>query len=176
MTRRRGMLLAVLVTMLSLGDFTLSAQGQRFSAALQPEQEVPVVSSGAQGTITLDIDDGAQQIAYELSYSGLQAPVAQGHIHIAQPGVNGGIVLWLCEATVPSPVPTTPTCPQAGSVSGVLTAADVVATGAAQQIAAGEFAEVVALIRKGLAYANVHTAVSPGGEIRGQLQRGFGHQ
>jgi CHRD domain len=46
---------------------------------------------------------------------------------------------------------------------------------AGQQIAAGEFAEVVALIRKGLAYANVHTAASGGGEIRGQIRPGAGH-
>jgi len=185
MMRTRGLtLLAVLVTVVSLVSLAGTAaadqsHGGRVSAALESEQEVPAVSSSARGSIRLDIDDQAEQIEYELSYSGLQADVAQAHIHIAQPGVNGGIVLWLCEGTSQSPLETTPTCPQEGSVSGVLTAADVVAIGApnaGQQIAAGEFAEVVALIRKGLAYANVHTAASPGGEIRGQLHRGFGHR
>ncbi len=181
MTRTRELTaLAVLVTLVFLGNLAAAdqRQGGRFSATLESEQEVPAVSSRARGTIRLDIDDQAQQIEYELSYSGLQAEVAQGHIHFAQPGVNGGIVLWLCEGTTQSPIETTPTCPQEGSVSGVLTAADVVAIGGAnagQQVAAGEFAEVMALIRKGLAYANVHTAASPGGEIRGQIRRGFGH-
>jgi hypothetical protein len=139
---------------------------------------VPAVSSRARGRITLDIDEHVQEIEYELSYSGLQTTVAQAHIHFGQPGVNGGIVLWLCQGTSPSPIATTPACPQNGTVSGVLRPADVVAiTGGnvGQQISAGEFAEVVALIRKGLAYANVHTAASGGGEIRGQIRRGFGH-
>jgi hypothetical protein len=82
--------------------------GGRFSAVLRPEQEVPVVSSQARGSIKLNIDEDAQQIAFELSYSGLLTPVAQAHIHIAQKGVNGGIVLWLCEGTAASPIATTP--------------------------------------------------------------------
>lgn len=53
----------------------------------------------------------------------------------------------------------------------------VVVDEAAQGIAPGEFAEVVAAIRNGVAYANVHSAKFAGGEIRGQLRRsgGFGH-
>jgi CHRD domain len=167
---------AVMAAML-LGGLGASAAGDggRFSAPLRPEQEVPVVSSDARGRITLDIDEDEQTIAYELSYSGLVTTVTQAHIHIAQRRVNGGIVLWLCQGTATSPLASTPACPQEGTVSGVLRPADVVAIGGAnagQQISAGEFDEVVDLIRKGLAYANVHTEASPGGEIRGQLQGG----
>jgi hypothetical protein len=39
-----------------------------------------------------------------------------------------------------------------------------------QQLAAGELAEVIAAMRAGAAYANVHTNLSPGGEIRGQIR------
>jgi hypothetical protein len=46
---------------------------------------------------------------------------------------------------------------------------DVIAIGT-QGIAAQEFDEFVAAIRAGLAYANIHTVQSPGGEIRGQLK------
>lgn len=178
---RRLATLAMLVAAMMFGELGASAQrhGSRFVAALESEQEVPVVSSRARGFVTLDIDEHVQEIEYELSFSGLLTDVAQAHIHIAQPGVNGGIVLWLCEGTTASPLESTPACPAQGEkLSGVLTAADVVAIGGAnagQQIAAGEFAEVVALIRQGFAYANVHSAASPGGEIRGQLRRRFGH-
>jgi len=40
---------------------------------------------------------------------------------------------------------------------------------AAQGIAAGEFAELLAAIRNGSVYANIHTAAAPAGEIRGQV-------
>ena len=40
---------------------------------------------------------------------------------------------------------------------------------APQQLTAGDLAEVIRAIRAGAAYANVHTDLSPGGEIRGQI-------
>jgi hypothetical protein len=66
----------------------------------------------------------------------------------------------------------TPFCPQSGTVSGQITAASVITAGtASQQIVAGELDEVIAAIRAGAAYANVHaTPLNPGGEIRGQIR------
>jgi len=183
MAMRGVMRLSLGVAMsLCLGSAMLLAQsigGRWFSSALSPDSEVPSVSSGASGSIVVDVDEDGGEIRYTLSFTGLSSAVAQAHIHMAQESVNGGIMLWLCEGTSVSPLASTPTCPQDGSVSGVLTPADVVAIGGAnagQQIAAGEFVEAVAAIRKGLAYANVHTANSPGGEIRGQLRQGGGHR
>jgi hypothetical protein len=132
------------------------------------------VSSVASGKFKAKIDDKAQQIEYTLQYQDLEGTVTQAHIHFGQAGVNGGIVVWLCEtATNPSPVATTPTCPTTNpaTVSGTLKASDVVAS-ASQGIAAGEFGEVVKAIRAGRAYANVHSTKFPGGEIRAQLDRG----
>jgi hypothetical protein len=92
--------------------------------------------------------------------------VRQAHIHVAQRSVNGAIVLWLCgTATNPGPGGTQ-VCPQSGTVVGTLTAANLQVS-VTQQVA--EFADVIAAIRAGAAYANVHTDVSPGGEIRGQV-------
>lgn len=143
----------------------------RFAARLQPVQEVPAVSSVATGRIVVTIDEGAQTISYELEFAELEAPVAQAHIHTAQPGANGGIMVWLCgTAALPGPAGT-PICPAiGGTLTGVLTPLQVVGP-AAQGIAAGEFAEVVAAIRAGVAYTNVHSTKFPGGEIRGQLYR-----
>ena len=99
--------------------------------------------------------------------------MAQSHIHIARKSVNGGIVLWLCQGTAkptdPAIAALTPPCPQEGTVTGVLTSANVTPV-ATQQIAAKELNEIITLIRAGAAYANVHTAPSPGGEIRGQIR------
>ena len=131
-------------------------------------EEVPVVVTGASGTLELDINDTAPSIAYELTYEGLEGAVTQAHIHIGQKNVNGGITLWLCTVTLPAPAGT-PQCPASGvPVSGTLTPANMVAI-PAQGIPAGAFADVLRAIRAGKAYANVHTSTSPGGEIRGQL-------
>jgi hypothetical protein len=86
--------------------------------------------------------------------------------------VTGSIVLFLCQtAANPDPTGLAPQCPQEGTVSGTITAANViVGNTASQQLAAGDLAAVVAAIRAGAAYANVHTTPSPGGEIRSQIR------
>ncbi len=65
----------------------------------------------------------------------------------------------------------TPVCPQTGKVTGTITAANVIGP-AGQGIAAGEFAEALRAVRKGVAYANVHSSKYPAGEIRGQIDGG----
>jgi hypothetical protein len=59
-------------------------------------------------------------------------------------------------------------------VTGTLTEADVIAQTANGIAGPADFAEVVALIRGGHTYANVHTAVIGAGEIRSQI--GNGHR
>jgi hypothetical protein len=62
-------------------------------------------------------------------------------------------------------------CPDATSASfkGRVTAANVVGP-AAQDIAPGNLAAILKMMRAGFAYANMHTAKHPSGEIRGQLK------
>jgi hypothetical protein len=165
-------------TLAVLGAFaTFSASAdETLHAKLTGYQEVPSVSTPASGELKASIDRDEKGITYELSYSGLVGTVQQSHIHFAQPAVNGSIVIWLCQtATTPAPAAVaglTPFCPQSGTVTGTITAANVIAaTTASQQIAAGELAEVIAAIRAGVTYANVHaTPLNPGGEIRGQIR------
>jgi len=140
------------------------------AARLSGYQEVPSISTVASGRFKASIDDQSGSIHYELSYSGLEAEVRQAHIHFGQRSVNGGISVFLCQTTFnPDPTGLAPTCPQSGTVTGVLTLNNVIGP-AGQGIAATEFAELVAAIRAGVAYANVHSTKFPGGEIRGQLR------
>ena len=146
-----------------------------FVIRLRSFEEVPAVSSVANGRFRARIDEAAGTITYELSYAGLQGDIRQSHIHFGQRGVNGGISVFLCQtATNPDPTGGAPTCSASpATVTGTLTAANIIGpTG--QGIAATEFAELVRAIRAGVAYVNVHTSVFPGGEIRGQA-RGSGH-
>ena len=149
-------------------------------ARLSGYEEVPSVSSKGNGIFRARIDRQTHEVDYEFAYEGLQGTVLQAHIHIGQRGVNGGITVWLCQsATNPAPpavAATTPVCTSpAGSFAGRITAASVIGPGGAQQLGAGELEELVAALRAGVAYANVHTNISPGGEIRGQVHGGHRH-
>jgi hypothetical protein len=130
------------------------------------------ISSPATGSFEATIDDAAQEIRFRLSYSGLEGDVRMAHIHFGQRSVNGGISLWLCETPGindrPAGSPDVPDCPQSGTIEFTLGAGHVVGP-AAQGIAAGEFDEIVAAIRAGRAYANVHSARFLAGEVRGQI-------
>jgi hypothetical protein len=86
--------------------------------------------------------------------------------------VNGSIVIYLCQTPAnPDPTGLAPQCPQEGTVTGTITAANVIAGGtASQQLKAGDLSAVITAIRAGAAYANVHTTASPGGEVRGQIR------
>jgi hypothetical protein len=144
-------------------------------ADLRGIEEPPAVSSTGSGEFRARISRDETSFEYELTFEDLEGDVTQSHIHIAQKGVNGGISIWLCGTGAPgTPLagpPGTPLCggPREGTVSRTVTAADVIGpTG--QGIAAGEFAEVLAAFRQGVAYANVHSTRNPGGEIRGQIR------
>ena len=54
------------------------------------------------------------------------------------------------------------------TVTGTITAANVIGP-TAQGIQPGEFDKLVAAIRAGVTYANIHNAIFGGGEIRGQI-------
>ena len=147
------------------------SQAQNFAIPLRSFEEVPSISSGASGMFLAHISDGT--IAYRLSYDGLQGEVRQAHIHIGQKGVNGGVSVFLCQtAANPDPTGLAPLCPASGEVTGLLLPASVIGP-SGQGITPGEFAELVAAIRKGVAYVNVHSSLFPAGEIRGQLDRGL---
>jgi hypothetical protein len=147
------------------------AQAEHIGATLTGYEEVPSVSTVASGEFRGFISRNDDSIDYELTYSGLQGAVRQAHIHVAQLGVNGSIVIWLC-GTATNPGPTgTQTCPPSGAVTGHITAANVIAGSTeSQQLTAGDLEEVIRVIRAGAAYVNVHTSLSGGGEIRGQIQ------
>jgi len=146
-----------------------AALAETLHVELTSYEEVPALSSAASGGFRAFIDDAGGTIRYELTYSGLEGDVRMSHIHLGQAGVNGGISIWLCQtAAFVDPTGLAPTCVQSGTVTGLLTQANVIGP-AGQGIAPSEFAEIVAAIRAGIAYVNVHSSVYPGGEIRGQF-------
>ncbi len=166
---RHSALIAVALTAASIMALPRAALAETVHVQLTGYEEVPALSSAATGAFRAFIDDAAGTIRYRLSYSGLTGDVVMGHIHFGQLSLNGGISVWLCQtAGFVDPTGLAPTCVQSGTVTGLLTQANVIGpTG--QGIAPAQFDEIVAAIRAGVAYVNVHSSVFLGGEIRGQL-------
>ncbi len=171
--------MATAVFVIAATSLAFTDGGQRrFREFLNGLKEAPaVISTTGTGTFRATISQDESEIDYALTFQDLEGDVRQAHIHIGHPQNAGGIVLWLCDSAVnPAPprTPPTPHCAsalsaQAGSVMGTLTASDV-QTQAANGIAPGEFAEVIALIRAGRTYVNVHSSKFPPGEIRSQIE------
>lgn len=163
---------AVLLLALGVGSYAV-ASGEKSSVkadGLAGYQENPDISTTAAGSFEAQIDDAARTIDYTLTYADLEGTVQQAHVHFGKRALNGGISVWLCSNLASPPTPAdTPACPSpGGTVSGTLEASDVVGpTG--QGFEPGAFDELVAAIRAGNTYANVHSTKWPGGEIRGQI-------
>ncbi|MFL6621049.1 MAG: CHRD domain-containing protein [Sulfurifustaceae bacterium] len=146
-------------------------------AGLSGFNEVPTLSTPAQADFRARIKNNDTEIEYTLTYSNFPTNVAQSHIHLGRRAVNGGVMVFLCTNLGNGPAGT-PACPNnagadgtfSGTVTGTLTAASVVGGAAAQGVVAGEFDEVLAAIRAGATYANVHSAQFPAGEVRAQVR------
>ena len=139
-----------------------------FRADLRGRNESPVTLSSARGRLTLTVNESDDSVHFVLQYSGLATTVTQAHIHVGQPDVNGGVTVFFC-GTVPAGFPERSACPQEGTVEGDFTEADVIGL-VPQQLEANNLAKLLAAIRAGNTYGNVHSMTSPAGEIRGQIE------
>ncbi|MEA2559992.1 MAG: hypothetical protein QOH06_1496 [Acidobacteriota bacterium] len=175
MSRKGLQVLALVAVVMAIALPTWAQGGGAASTRLRGIEEVPAISTPGDGRFTATINgQGTGLSSYQLSYSNLQGTVTQAHIHFGQKGVNGGIVIFLCSNLGNGPAGTQACPPSPGSVSGAVTAEDVVAAAAAQGIAPGELGEVLRALRNGVTYVNVHSNLFPSGEIRGQLRFGRG--
>ncbi len=114
-----------------------------YEASMTGSQEVPPVTSMADGMAEVQLNTHTNKLSWKVTYRGLSGPAVAGHIHgPAAPGQSAGVVI---------PFTNVATQPVAGET-----------TVTAQQIA-----DLVA----GRWYVNIHTPAHPGGEIRGQLNR-----
>lgn len=144
--------------------------GNKLRVKLSGYEETPsTLSSPGSAEFEARISRNEDSISWQLSYRGIPTPVLQAHIHFGQRALSGGISIFLCTNLTNAPNANTAACPATGgTVGGVITAADVVGP-AGQGIAPGELAEIIAAIRAGYAYVNIHSQQFPGGELRGQF-------
>ena len=119
------------------------------TATLAGENEVPPTTSTATGSITFTFDQSTSTSTWSETFAGLTSPATAAHIHApAPPGSNAGVVVPF--TGVPAAT--------SGSYSGTTTTLNTLTPGA-----------FAAALLAGMAYANIHTATFPGGEIRGWL-------
>ena len=151
--------------LLCIAFATAADEGTRLSAALVGTQEVPALFRPGSAIFEARVLDNDTRIEFELTYEQLSAPPLVAHVHFGQRSVNGGVSFFLCGGGGK------PACPAStsGMVTGTVVAADVLGP-AAQGIAPGNLAGILQMIRAGFGYANMHTPLHPGGEIRGQIR------
>jgi len=174
MKRQMSVVSLLVATVVGLGLVASAAadnRGRRVEvvrAALVGYSEVPATSVPGRGFFRAVIDEEAGTITYTLSYRDIA--ITQSHLHFGQHHVNGGISVFLCTNLPNAPTGVTvQACPAApAEISGVIVAANVIGP-TAQGFAVGGFDELLAAIRSGNVYVNIHTAAIPAGEIRGQV-------
>ena len=106
---------------------------------------MPPTASAGRGTVAVNVDLALNRVCVSYNFGGLSAPATAAHIHQAPPGVSGPVVVPI--AGVPN------------ATAGGGTSCSTVSPALAQAIANDPAAF----------YVNIHDAVYPGGEIRGQL-------
>ena len=156
------------------GAFALAACGggssnvaTGFTANLSAANEPGGVTSSGTGTATYTLignagySNSGAVINYTISFSGLTAPASAAHIHVGASGVSGGIAVPF--SNVPALT--------AGTFSGSISTSNVqAATGGGVSVAAGSLDDLLAAMRAGNTYTNIHTSTYPNGEVRGQNQ------
>jgi len=167
--RRLGMSLAV-IALVSVCSIAWAQGFKRISEILSGYEETPsAVSTTGNGTFTARISNDDSQITWELSYADLEGAVQQAHIHFGQKSVTGPISVFLCTNLGNGPAGTQPCPAPPATISGTITAVDVTNLANERGISAGELDELIAAIRAGATYVNVHSTRWPGGEIRSQI-------
>jgi len=156
------------------------ANGDNFGTPLSADEEVMppgvVNTSRARGNAVFQLSADGTSMTYQLSVANIENAF-MAHIHMAPPGTNGPIVVWL----YPQPDPPVPGDVGQGRVDGVIARKSFTAANLVGPLAGHPLSDLVNAIKSGNAYVNVHTNDGvdppntgpgdfPGGEIRSQLE------
>jgi CHRD domain/PEP-CTERM motif len=142
----------------------------KFQGVLLGSSEVPANPSRGTGLATVFINDALSTITFQVSFSGLTGNTTAAHVHCCTgvPGANSGIAI-----ETPS-LPGFPLGVKAGSFSNsfdLLNADNYNAPFVTNNggTAASARDALIAGLRGGRSYFNVHSTFRPGGEIRANL-------
>jgi hypothetical protein len=157
---KRSLFRALILGTVTLGISACDGDPQeKYVAELRASNEVPPNSSTAVGRVVLLVSRDASYAQYSVEASGLTGGIRGGHFHRGPAGVAGPIVLSFffnsdgTENRTPTPGTTDL---EINKVIG-------------RTLTKAQLDIILADLRAGNLYANVHTPANPGGEIRGQM-------
>lgn len=104
-------------------------------------------ASQGSGTATLRLSADEKSAIVSFNYSGLSSPISGLHIHLAPAAGQSGPIVFDLDETAPQPN---------GTYIWVLAPSGT-----------SSVADIIAAIKSGLAYINIHTSLNPNGEING---------
>jgi len=124
------------------GQILLEAD-RAFIASLDAEQETAEVDSDGMGLANFNLSKMGSTVKYEVVVDGLSGSIQMAHLHMAEAGSDGPVVVDLGDGI------------DGNTISGSFNAMD--------------FEGLTEAMMMGNIYINVHTAMFPAGEVRGQL-------
>lgn len=145
------------------------AQAAVFTGTFSGANEAPGNVSSGTGEAVVTIDELAQTMLVEIDFSGLTGVTTVAHLHCCTaPGASAPV------AVSPGTFPGFPVGVTSGSYAFLFDLTqDATYTASFLILAGGTAADASALLiaslASGLVYANIHTSVFPGGEIRANL-------
>ena len=165
---RRLFMVAAAVVVLGSAS-AAQAQTVRLAANLSATNEIPPrnandvplagIVSGAFGTATVTVDMAAQTVSWSIDVFNMPSGTTNAHFHVGGPGVVGPTVVNIAfPAGISNDY----------NLSGSATPANLTVRGD-QGIRSWE--DFIQSLLGGQTYLNIHSAVNPGGEIRGQVLR-----
>lgn len=122
-----------------------------------PRPETPRTASGMGAVV---ISAARTQVGFAFTFSGLSGPLMSAHFHRGYNGEAGSIVQTICGDPRPGLIGACPSVTR-GAING-----------ATSGMVAGVWRIPQAMLpdlQAGRLYVNFHTALNPGGEIRGQI-------
>jgi CHRD domain len=169
MKKAFGGLAALLLALAIVGLAAASNEQRNFLATLSGDQEVPARDTQATGVAKFKLRQDGTALLFKVNVANIENVVA-AHIHCGAVGVNGpvGVTLFMG-------------APAGGRVNGTLAEGTITAPDPGNGCGWVDLAAVLAALRSGATYVNVHTNDGvappntgpgdfPGGEIRGQVR------
>lgn len=128
-------------------------QAVRYEAHMNGANETPANTSAATGSATFVLT--GHRLRYTVTVLGLSGPATMAHIHVGAMGASG---------------PPVYTFRIKKAAAGTLAQGYIDLSKEVSKGVSGD--SLKTLLANGNAYVNVHTAAHPGGEIRGQIEKG----